>query len=307
MNYIHLPPNEGNTRTINCSLRLNPRKNVFNGPFANVALTLDRKFAGSIARCVATVGYDKRIDGKILRYNHTGQALKDFRNQILTTFLSHPEIPMERIITGILRERRGDLSILLGRLMKQRKEAQYVMFHWRNNAKTGFSYADARNATAMKATFYEKFPDREECTMVSPRYYQDDLYFYAVPRNRDGATPLLDIDAALSNLNEVIGVLDQVETLKTEAAIRRHRQRRVTPRLDEVRRKEGAMNKAQNELDFWMQADMDYIVQQREVHRQKFVDAVAELRDAERRLREAEDDLSSIIFALNPSAGGEEE
>ena len=304
MNYIYLPPNEGNTRTINCSLRLNPRKNVFNGPFANVALNLDRRIAGSIARCVANVPYDKRVDGEIVRYNRTGQAHKDFRNQILNAFLSHTEIPMQRIITGILRERRGDLSILMGRLMRQRKEARYVMFHWRNNTKTGFSYADARNATAMKATFFEKFPDREDCTMVSPRYYQDDLYFYACPRKRDGATPFLDIDDAISNLNEVIGVLDQIETLKAEATIRRHRQRNVSPRLDEVRRKEGAMNKAQNELDFWMQADMDYIIQQREAHRQKFADAVEELRDAERRLREAEDDLSNITAALG---GGEQE
>ena len=81
MNYIYLPPNEGNTRTINCSLRLNPRKNVFNGPFANVSLNLDRKFAGSIARCVANVPYDKRIDGKVVRYNHTGQAHKDFETK----------------------------------------------------------------------------------------------------------------------------------------------------------------------------------------------------------------------------------
>ena len=65
MNYIYLPPNEGNTRTINCSLRLNPRKNVFNGPFANVSVNR-RKFAGSIARCVANVPYDKRIDGKVV-------------------------------------------------------------------------------------------------------------------------------------------------------------------------------------------------------------------------------------------------
>ena len=52
-----------------------------------------------------------------------------------------------------------------------------------------------------------------------------------------------------------------------------------------------------------MQADMDYIIQQREAHRQKFADAVAELRDAERRLREAEDDLSNITAALG---GGKE-
>ena len=127
----------------------------------------------------------------------------------------------------------------MGRLMRQRKEAQYVMFHWRNNTKTGFSYADARNATAMKATFFEKFPDREDCTMAVRDTIRTHLYFYACPRGRDGATPFLDIDDAISNLNEAIGVWTKSKLLKTEATIRRHRQRRVSPLLDEVRRKKG--------------------------------------------------------------------
>ena len=303
MNVIDLPPNEGNTRTINCSLRLTPRKNVWNGPFANVALNLDRKFARHVAACVAAVPYDKKIDGRVVRYNNNGQTLKDFRNTILSTFLSHREMPVEKIITGILNERRGDLSILIGRMMKQRKDARYVMFHWRNNAKTGFSYADAREATAMKATFFEKFPDREDCSMVSPRYYQDDLYFYGVPRKKQGATPLLDVDDAILHLNEVIGVLDQLETIQREAHIRIHRQRKVEPCVREVRDKEAAMNKAQSELDFWMQADMDYIIQQRNAHHEKFGITMRELRQAERLLREAEEELEKATLALG---GGEE-